>query len=122
MKGACIAAGFILAGLAAPAFAQQTTWCNAVGSTLACNTTAPLALPYPSPPIVSTYAPPTAADLARADRMAEANAEIAAFAKDPAHPHFKRLRARMAALLESGRATTLQQAYEMAEVEGRTRP
>lgn len=40
--------------------------------------------------------------------------EIADFAKDAKHPHFEAVRAVMAGLMQSGAATTMQDAYDMA--------
>ncbi len=42
------------------------------------------------------------------------NGEIQAFAADPSHPRFNQVKAQMAQLLQSGRAHTLQEAYDMA--------
>jgi hypothetical protein len=39
------------------------------------------------------------------------------FAADPAHPYFQQVRERMADLVQTGRATSLQQAYDMALAE-----
>lgn len=46
--------------------------------------------------------------------IAENKAKIAAFAGDPAHPHFDKVSSDMAALLQSGAAKTLEDAYERA--------
>lgn len=47
-------------------------------------------------------------------REGEAAAQIEAFRNDPAHPYFDNVRGQMKALLESGQASTLADAYESA--------
>lgn len=49
-----------------------------------------------------------------AGRLGEATAQIEAFRNDPAHPYFDNVRPRIKALLESGQASTLADAYEAA--------
>lgn len=46
--------------------------------------------------------------------LTEAQAQVQAFASDPAHMYFDNVRDEVAALLEAGRATTLADAYEKA--------
>ena len=50
----------------------------------------------------------------QAARESEAQAQIEAFRNDPAHPYFDNVRGRMKALLESGQAANLADAYETA--------
>ncbi len=47
---------------------------------------------------------------------ADLAAEIAAFAGDPNHPHFSEVRSEMGALLKSGAAASLTEAYTVATV------
>ena len=46
--------------------------------------------------------------------MQELNSTLASFAADPKHSHFESVRGHMAALLQAGQATTLEDAYEQA--------
>lgn len=46
--------------------------------------------------------------------MQSLNSEISSFASDPAHVHFEAVREDMAALLQTGRAKDLKEAYDMA--------
>lgn len=51
---------------------------------------------------------------AQNQELAQHQGAIAAFAADPANEHFEALRPAMSALLQSGQATTLQEAYDAA--------
>lgn len=60
------------------------------------------------------HAAPPAAQAAPAYTSAEVQAEIAAFAANPAHPYFGLVREQMGQLLKEGRAGSLQEAYDFA--------
>ena len=55
-----------------------------------------------------------AAQGSEAQAQARATADVQAFAADPHHPYFQRVRGQMGDLLRSGRAHTLQEAYDLA--------
>lgn len=58
----------------------------------------------------------TAQERQRAEaEFSDTVSKVEAFGQDPKHPHFNTLREDMAALIESGRATDLQDAYDKAQ-------
>lgn len=56
----------------------------------------------------------TSQQASEAAKLAEAQGEVQTFAADPAHRYFENVRAEVVAILQSGRAQTLKDAYEKA--------